>query len=139
MRMRLASLGVRGGGVHTSAPQLASVSRCGSQNRLTTVVAKSSIPIVGTVKRKAVINAEASQIERVQPLIDAGRYRTFSEFVREAMDEKLQRIEQERIAAAVEHYCAAGHAGEDIELIDVQAFATERLPHKRRGPRRAKR
>ncbi len=103
------------------------------------MVAQSSVLIVGTVKRKAVINAEASQIERVQPLINAGRYRTLSEFVREAMDEKLHRIEQERIAAAVEHYCAAGHAGEDIELIDVQAFDTKQSSHKPRGPRRAKR
>ena len=94
---------------------------------------------MGTLKRKAVINAEASQIERVQPLIDAGRYRTLSEFVREAMDEKLQRIEQERIAEAVEHYCAAGHADEDVELIDVQAFDTKRSSPKPRGPRRAKR
>jgi len=104
------------------------------------MVTQSSVLIMGTVKRKAVINAEASQIERVQPLIDAGRYRTLSEFVREAMDEKLHRIEQERIAEAVEHYCAAGHAGEDIELIGVQAFEPERSSHSRpRGPRRAKR
>ena len=103
------------------------------------MVTKSSVLNMGTTKRKAVINAEASQLERVQPLIDAGRYRTLSEFVREAMDEKLQRIEQERIAEAVEHYCAAGHAGEDIELINIQAFDTKPSSHKSRGPRRAKR
>ena len=103
------------------------------------MVAKSSVLTMGTVKRKAVINAEASQIDRVQPLIDAGRYRTLSEFVREAMDEKLQRIEQERIAEAVERYCVAGHAGEDIELINGQAFDTKRSSHKPRGARRAKR
>ena len=112
---------------------------CGSQDELTTMVDKYSVLIVGTLKRKAVINAEASQIERVQPLIDAGRYRTLSEFVREAMDEKLHRIEQERIAEAVERYCAAGHADEDVELIDVQAFDTKRSSPKPRGPRRAKR
>ncbi len=38
------------------------------------------------------------------------------------MDEKLRRIEQEQIAEAVERYCAAGHAVEDVELIEAQAF-----------------
>ena len=94
---------------------------------------------MGTTKRKTVINAEASQIERAQSLIDAGRYRTLSEFVREALDEKLQRIERERIAEAVERYCAAGHAAEDLDLIDVQAFESKPPSHKARGSRRAKR
>jgi len=94
---------------------------------------------MATTKRKTVINAEAAQIERVQPLIDAGRYRTLSEFVREAMDEKLQRIEREQIAEAVERYCAAGHAAEDLELIDLQAFDSKQASHRARGPRRAKR
>ena len=93
---------------------------------------------MATTKRKTVINAEAAQIERVQPLIDAGRYRTLSEFVREAMDEKLQRIERERIAEAVERYCAAGHAAEDVDLIDAQAFANKPTTRRVRGPRRAK-
>ena len=91
-----------------------------------------------TTKRKAVINAEAAQIARVQPLIDAGRYRTLSEFVREAMDEKLQRVERERIAEAVERYCAAGHAAEDLDLIDAQAFANKPARRRARGTRRAK-
>jgi Arc/MetJ-type ribon-helix-helix transcriptional regulator len=95
--------------------------------------------MVATTKRKTVINAEASQIERVQPLIDAGRYRTLSEFVREAMDEKLQRIERERIAEAVERYCTAGHAAEDLDLIDEQAFGSKQASRKSRGSRRAKR
>jgi Arc/MetJ-type ribon-helix-helix transcriptional regulator len=106
---------------------------------LTIVVAKSSILTVGTTKRKTVINAEASQIERVQPLIEAGRYRTLSEFVREAMDEKLQRIERERLAEAVERYCTAGHAVEDLDLIDAQAFDRKQPSRKPRGSGRAKR
>ena len=103
------------------------------------MVTQSSVLIVGTTKRKAVINAEVTQLERVQPLIDAGRYRTLSEFVREALDEKLQRIEGERIAEAVERYCAAGHAAEDLELIGAQAFDRKRPSRTPRGPRRAKR
>lgn len=95
--------------------------------------------ILATTKRKAVINAEAAQIQRVQPLITEGRYRTLSEFVREAMDEKLQRIESERIAEAVERYCAAGHADEDIDLIGAQAFDGKQPVLHARGTRRAKR
>ncbi|MGH7856389.1 MAG: hypothetical protein ACREQY_03595 [Candidatus Binatia bacterium] len=94
---------------------------------------------MGAPKRKTVINAEASQIERVRPLIEAGRYRTLSEFVREAMEEKLRRLEQEQIADAVERYCAAGYADEDVELLGAQAFDAEPVSRKPRGPRRAKR
>ncbi len=94
---------------------------------------------MGTTKKKTVVNAEAAQIARVQPLIDGGRYRTLSEFVREAMDEKLKRIEHELIGEAVERYCAAGHAAEDIELIGAQAFTRPARSHIARGSRRAKR
>jgi len=90
-------------------------------------------------KQKAVINAETSQLDRIQRLIDSGRYPTMSAFVREAIEEKLGRIEQDRVAEAVERYCAAGHGGEDIDLIDVQAFAATRRPAKRTGPRRVAR
>jgi hypothetical protein len=36
------------------------------------------------------------------------------------MEEKLRRIDQEGIAEAVERYCAAGHAEEDLNLIGAQ-------------------
>lgn len=91
------------------------------------------------VKRKTVINAETAQIERVEELVAAGRYRTVSEFVREAVHEKLQRIEQDRIAEAVERYCAAGHADEDGDLVGAQAFSPGQLPGRpgrRRGATR---
>jgi len=77
---------------------------------------------MGTPKRKTVINAEASHIERVQPLIASGRYKTLSEFAREAMEDKLKQVEEELVAEAVERYCAAGHTDEDAELIEAQAF-----------------
>jgi hypothetical protein len=57
----------------------------------------------------------------------------------EGPDPQLLAWAEEHIAAAVEHYCAAGHAAEDIELISIQAFDTRRSSHKPRGPRRAKR
>lgn len=90
-------------------------------------------------KQKAVINAEKSQLDRVQLLIASGRYRTVSEFVREAVEEKLERIDQERVAEAVERYCAAGLSDEDLDLIEAQAFGGERRPAKPRGSRRAAR
>jgi|SRR5882724_3353461 len=49
------------------------------------------------------------------------RDRTLSDFVREAMDEKLARLEHELLADEVERYCAAGHGEEDGELIAAQA------------------
>ena len=55
------------------------------------------------------------------------------------MDEKLQRIEREHIAEAVERYCAAGHAAEDIELIAAQAFDSRQRSRKVRESPRAKR
>lgn len=69
-----------------------------------------------------VVNAERFQLERVEQLVEQGRYRTVSEFMREAVDEKLERVEQDRIAEAVERYCAAGHADEDSDLVEGQAF-----------------
>ena len=94
---------------------------------------------MGATKRKAVVNAEQAQLEQVQRLIDSGRYRTVSEFVREAVNEKLERIEQDRIAEAVERYVAAGHADEDGDLIDTQAFDAQRAPRSIKRARRAAR
>ena len=94
---------------------------------------------MSTAKRKAVINAEQSQLERVQRLIDSGRYRTVSQFVREAVDEKLARIEQDRIAEAVERYVAAGHAHEDSDLIEAQAFDAKDSPRRIKRAQRAAR
>ena len=88
-----------------------------------------------STKRKAVINAEVSQMERVQKLIDAGQYRTVSEFVRVAVGEKLDRLQQDRIAEAVESYCAAGYADEDGDLVGAQAFDGESAPRRPRGRR----
>ena len=106
---------------------------------MTEYLPRSSLPGVSSTKRKAVINAETSQLDRVQRLIERGRYRTLSEFVREAVEEKLERVQQDYVAEAVTRYCAAGHAEEDGELIAAQAFqGTPRAP-RRRGSRRAPR
>ena len=73
-------------------------------------------------KRRTVINADASQIAKVARLVEEGRYRTVSDFVREAVDEKLVRIEDALLEDEVARYCEGGHADEDSELIAVQAF-----------------
>lgn len=94
---------------------------------------------MSATKQKVVINAEQSQLRRVQGLIGGGRYRTVSEFVREAIEDKLERIEQDHIAEAVERYCAAGHAHEDIDLIEAQAVERTGVSGKARGSPRAAR
>ena len=94
---------------------------------------------MGSTKQKAVINAETSHLDRVQRLVDEGRYRTLSEFMREAVAEKLDRLERDRVAEAVARYCAAGHADEDADLIGAQAFDAASRPRTRKSPRRASR
>ncbi len=89
-------------------------------------------------KQRAVINAEKSQLDRVNRLIEKGRFRTLSEFVRQAVAEKLERTDQDHVAEAVGRYCAVGHADEDTDLIAAQAI--ERRPRRRRrNSRRAPR
>jgi len=84
-------------------------------------------------KRRTVINAEPGQVERAMRLVAQGSYRTLSDFVREAMDEKLARIEESLLADEVASYCAAGHAGEDTELVAAQSI---QQPSPKRGKRR---
>jgi Arc/MetJ-type ribon-helix-helix transcriptional regulator len=82
-------------------------------------------------KRRTVVNAEPAQIERAQALVAEGRYRTLSDFVREAMDEKLARVEDALLADEVARYCAAGHAAEDADLIEAQVLEPSSSPPRR--------
>jgi Arc/MetJ-type ribon-helix-helix transcriptional regulator len=82
-------------------------------------------------KRRTVINAEPGQIARAQALVAQGRYRTLSDFVREAVDEKLARVEEALLADEVARYCAAGHAEEDAELIEAQVLEPTRRTARR--------
>lgn len=77
-------------------------------------------------KKKAVISADPAQLAEVQGLIRARRYRTVSEFVRVAINEKLQRLHAEQLADEVDRYIAGGHTFEDEELISAQAFGRRR-------------
>jgi Arc/MetJ-type ribon-helix-helix transcriptional regulator len=87
-------------------------------------------------KKRAVVNAEAGQLERIEALVASRRYRSLSDFVREAVDEKLARIDRDLLADEVARYCAAGHAGEDDELIGAQAIAFAPVSRARRPTRR---
>jgi len=82
------------------------------------------------VKKKAVVNAEPAHIAEVDELVRAGRYRSVSEFVREAMGEKLERLAQDRVSEQVERYCAFEQASEDDDLIGAQAFDDVRPEHR---------
>ena len=76
-------------------------------------------------KRKAVFTAERAQLERIEELVKAGRYRTSSELIREAIDEKLERVRRDVLNEQVARYCDAGYAAEDPELVDVQALDSD--------------
>jgi Arc/MetJ-type ribon-helix-helix transcriptional regulator len=78
------------------------------------------------VKRKAVFTAEPEQLDQIQEMVRKGRYRTSSQFLREAIDEKLDRLRRDLLAEEVARYCAEGHAGEDEGLIAAQAFDGKR-------------
>ena len=80
---------------------------------------------MATAKRKAVFTAEPDQLEQIRQLVDSGRYRTSSELIREAIDEKLERVRRDLLAEQVASYCDAGYAEEDADLLAIQAFDRE--------------
>jgi Arc/MetJ-type ribon-helix-helix transcriptional regulator len=73
-------------------------------------------------KRKIVFTAEDRQLRAIQRVVRAGRYRSASELLREAIDDKLRSLSAELLAAQVETYVAGGSAAEDLDLIPAQAF-----------------
>lgn len=77
---------------------------------------------MGQPKRKTVFTAETEQLEQIRAAVRAGRYRSASELLREAIDEKLERLRRERLEEQVSRYCAEGYGGEDRQLVDIQAF-----------------
>lgn len=86
------------------------------------VVHHISILIMST-KMKAVVNAERQQIERIERLVQAGAYASVSAFMREAVDEKLERLRETRLAEQVGRYAVAGYGREDGDLVAVQDFS----------------
>lgn len=82
------------------------------------------------IMKRTVISAESSQLADVERLVDAGRYRTVSEFVREAMVEKLQRERDSALAEEVARYVATAAEASDDEAALIRAQA---LPGARRA------
>lgn len=70
--------------------------------------------------------AEPDQLDQIQEMVRRGRYRSSSEFLREAIDEKLDRLRGDLLAEQVARYCEKSHADEDEGLIARQAFDAER-------------
>ncbi len=77
---------------------------------------------MAATKQKMVFTAEAHQLEEIQAVVREGQYRSASEFLREAIDEKLARLRIDRVAEQVERYCAEGYGNEDRDLAEHQAF-----------------
>lgn len=75
---------------------------------------------MGARKVKTVFTADPAQIAAIDALVQRGRYRTASEFLREAIDEKLRRLRATRLSDQVARYVTGGHADEDLELIRAQ-------------------
>lgn len=76
-------------------------------------------------KQKTVFTAEPKQLAEIQSFVRSGRYRSSSEFLREAIDEKVQRLYRERLADQLERYCAEGYASEDGDLVELQSFDSD--------------
>ena len=79
---------------------------------------------MGPRKQKTVFTAEPKQLEEIQSFVRSGKYRSSSEFLREAIDEKIQRLHRERLADQLERYRAEGYASEDRDLVDTQSVDT---------------
>lgn len=78
-----------------------------------------------SAKKKAVFTAEPEQIDQIQEMVRRGKYRSSSEFLREAIDEKLDRLRGDLLAEQVARYCRSRYADEDEGLIVRQAFDEE--------------
>ena len=77
-------------------------------------------------KQKAVFTAKPEQLRQIRLVVQSRRYRSASELLREAIDEKLERLRRERLAAQVDRYCEEGFADEAVGLIESQAFGAKR-------------
>ena len=77
-------------------------------------------------KQKTVFTADPEQVRQIRIVVQSRRYRSASALLREAIDEKLERLRRERLAAQVDRYCEAGLGEEDLGLVESQAFGHKR-------------
>lgn len=77
---------------------------------------------MANTKLKTVFTAEPAQVERIREVVESGLYRSSSELIREAIDEKLERVRRGLLAQQVAAFCERGYAAEDEGLIEAQAL-----------------
>ena len=77
-------------------------------------------------RQKAVFTADPEQVRQIRVVVESGRYRSSSALLREAIDEKLERLRRERLAAQVDRYCEEGLGAEDLGLVKSQAFGRKK-------------
>lgn len=75
-------------------------------------------------RAKAVVNADRRQLVEIEQLVRRGAYASTSQFVREALDEKLERLREARLREQVARYATEGLSDEDENLVSGQAFET---------------
>ena len=77
---------------------------------------------MGNAKKKAVFTADPEQLEAIDEVVQSGRYRSTSAFVREAIEEKLARLRRERLEEQVARFCAEDPGVHDDGLVELQAL-----------------
>lgn len=77
-------------------------------------------------KQKTVFTADAEQVRQIRIVVQSRRYRSASALLREAIDEKLERLRRERLAAQLDRYCGEGLGDEDLGMVESQAFGRKR-------------
>jgi Arc/MetJ-type ribon-helix-helix transcriptional regulator len=82
----------------------------------------------GMARKKAVVSAEPDALAAVQSLVRRGKYASVSEFMREAMAEKLGRLRQTRLNEHVARYCRDSDLRDADDLIAQQAFPRDDEP-----------
>ena len=77
-------------------------------------------------RQKAVVSTDAAAMAEVERLVRENRYASVSEFVREAIAEKLVRLKRERLEEQVARYGQEAGTDEDDDLVASQAFPKRR-------------
>jgi len=77
-------------------------------------------------RQKAVFTADPEQLRQLRVIVQSRRYRSASELLREAIDEKLERLRRERLAAQVDRYCDEALGDEEPGMVESQALGPKR-------------
>jgi Arc/MetJ-type ribon-helix-helix transcriptional regulator len=77
------------------------------------------------IKLKAVFSAEPDQLREIREHVKSGRYGSASEFLREAIREKIARLRREELARQVARYCEEKEEPGATGFVASQAFDQE--------------